>query len=101
MEFGGPPRVRARIEVFGKVQGVFYRDTLRRAAITHGVAGWAINREDSSVEAVLEGEREAVAAVVEVARHGPPAAQVRQLDITWEDPEGESGFAIGGPGMPR
>jgi acylphosphatase len=96
---GSSQRVRAKLEVFGKVQGVFYRDTLRRAALEHGVSGSAINREDLSVEAVLEGDREDVAAVIEIARKGPPGALVKQLDITWENPEGVTGFVTGGPSL--
>ena len=86
---------RAEIDAFGRVQGVFYRDTIRRAALDSGVTGSATNMADGSVSIVLEGPREQVAAVIDVARHGPPAAQVERLEINWEEPVGVTGFAIG------
>jgi acylphosphatase len=86
--------VRKRVRASGRVQGVFFRDTTRRAALGRGVAGWARNRADGSVEAVFEGEPDDVAAMVELVRAGPGHASVRDLDVTDEDPEGLRGFEI-------
>jgi acylphosphatase len=86
--------IRRRIVVTGRVQGVFYRDTCRREADRHGVAGWVSNRPDGSVEAVLEGEAAAVEAVLGWARSGPPQASVAGVDVTEEPPEGEHGFRV-------
>jgi acylphosphatase len=87
--------VRKRLRAHGRVQGVFFRDTLRRAARREGVAGWAANRPDGSVEAVLEGDEQAVARLVELCRDGPGHAEVERLDVTDEEPEGLSGFDVG------
>ena len=87
--------VRKRVRAHGRVQGVFFRDTLRRAARREGVAGWAANRPDGTVEAVLEGDAEAVERLVELCRGGPGHAEVAQLDVTDEEPEGLSGFDVG------
>ena len=57
---------RVRVVVHGRVQGVFFRDTVRRAARDRGVAGWVRNRRDGAVEAVFEGEPDAVEALVEL-----------------------------------
>jgi acylphosphatase len=86
--------VRKRVVVRGRVQGVFFRDTLRRAASSRGVAGWAVNCADGAVEAVFEGEAEAVGSMVEIAREGPRGAEVSDVDISDEEPEGLSGFEI-------
>jgi acylphosphatase len=87
--------VRRRVRAHGRVQGVFFRDTLRRAARREGVAGWAANRSDGTVEAVLEGDEQAVERLVELCRNGPGHAEVAQLDVTDEEPEGLSGFDVG------
>ena len=85
---------RRRLRAHGRVQGVFFRDSLRRAAVREGVAGWAANRSDGSVEAVLEGPREAVERLVELVRRGPGHADVERLDVEREEPEGLAGFDI-------
>jgi acylphosphatase len=87
--------VRKRVRAHGRVHGVFFRDSLRRAAQREGVAGWAANRPDGTVEAVLEGEADAVDRLVELCRSGPGHADVDRLDVADEEPEGLRGFAIG------
>jgi acylphosphatase len=86
--------IRRRVKVQGRVQGVFFRDSTRERAIAHGVKGWARNMPDGSVEAVLEGEPEAVQRVVRFLQTGPPHAQVERVDVDAEAPEGLSGFLI-------
>jgi acylphosphatase len=76
------------------VQGVFFRDTLRRLAEQHGVAGWARNTPKGTVETVLEGERDAVDRVVDFALLGPEGALVERVEMTEEPPEGLRGFLI-------
>jgi acylphosphatase len=87
--------VRKRVRAHGRVQGVFFRDTVRRAAARAGVAGWAANRFDGTVEAVFEGEPEAVERLVELCRSGPGHAEVSRLDVADEPPEGLDGFRVG------
>ena len=86
--------IRRRVIVRGRVQGVFFRDSLRRLAARHGVSGSAVNRGDGAVEAVLEGEPEAVEALVEFCRHGPARARVDGVEQLDEAPEGLQGFRI-------
>jgi acylphosphatase len=86
--------VRRRVVVSGRVQGVFFRDSMRERAAGHGVSGWVCNRSDGAVEAVLEGPREAVERVVRFARTGPPRAEVSEVQLSEEEPEGLSGFEI-------
>ena len=87
--------VRRRVVVSGRVQGVFFRDTLRERARAHGVSGWVTNRDDGAVEAVLEGEPEAVSRVVRFCETGPPRAAVDRVEVAEEEPEGLSGFDVG------
>ena len=87
-------KVRRRLLVSGRVQGVFYRDTCRRVAAQHGVGGHATNRLDGRVEVVLEGEREAVDQVVAWCSRGPRGAEVTDVQVSEEDPEGLTEFRI-------
>jgi acylphosphatase len=86
--------IRRRVIVSGQVQGVFFRDTIRRQAESRSVAGWAQNRDDGTVEAVFEGERDAVDALIDFCRRGPSRAAVSGVEEFEEDPEGLSGFRI-------
>jgi acylphosphatase len=76
------------------VQGVFFRDSVRQEASSRSVAGWVRNCPDGTVEAVFEGDRAAVDALVELCRSGPGAADVSSLDVTDEPPESLSGFEV-------
>jgi acylphosphatase len=86
--------IRRRVIVHGRVQGVFFRDTTRRQASSRGVAGWVRNRLDGTVEAVFEGDPEAVESMVALCREGPRGARVEQVEVHEEDPEGLSAFEI-------
>jgi acylphosphatase len=86
--------IRRHVVVHGRVQGVFFRDSARERARAHGVAGWAVNRRDGTVEAVLEGEPEAVDRVVRFMETGPPSARVERIEVSDEPPEGLSGFSV-------
>jgi acylphosphatase len=82
-----------RIVVSGRVQGVGFRYALADEARARGVEGWVRNRRDGSVEGVLAGPQASVDAVIEWARHGPPAARVTAVDV--EPAEGSyDGFEI-------
>jgi acylphosphatase len=87
-------RIRRRVAVRGRVQGVFFRDSVRRRAQTLGVAGWVINRSDGAVEAVFEGRPDDVQRLVEFAKTGPRHAEVDTVDVREEEPKGLSGFEI-------
>jgi acylphosphatase len=86
--------VARRAVVHGRVQGVFFRDTVRRAAEQRGVAGWASNRPDGTVEVWLEGDRDAVESMLRVLHDGPPRAEVERVDVAEVEPEGLGGFEI-------
>jgi acylphosphatase len=85
---------RRRVVVQGHVQGVFFRETLRRRAESASVTGWVRNTADGAVEAVLEGERDAVEPLVEFCREGPRGARVDWVDVVAEEPEDLTGFEI-------
>lgn len=86
--------IRRRVVVHGRVQGVFFRDSARERARVHDVAGWVTNRPDGTVEAVLEGDPEAVARVLRFMETGPPQARVERVDVSDEPPEGLASFEI-------
>jgi acylphosphatase len=86
--------IRRRAVVHGRVQGVFFRDTTRRMAESRNVTGWVNNRPDGAVEAVFEGEPDAVEAMLRFCREGPRGADVEGVEVAEEEPEGLSGFAI-------
>ena len=87
-------RRRAHVHVTGRVQGVYYRASTRDAAQDRGVSGWVRNLADGRVEAVFEGPRDAVDAMVEWCHNGSPGASVETVDVVHEDPEGLEGFEI-------
>jgi acylphosphatase len=86
--------VRARVIVRGRVQGVFFRDSVRGLAREAGVAGSIRNRDDGAVEAVFEGAPEDVSRLLDYCRSGPPGAQVESVEELEEAPRGEHGFAV-------
>ncbi|MCW4021403.1 MAG: acylphosphatase [Candidatus Bathyarchaeota archaeon] len=88
-------KVQAHVFVSGFVQGVFFRYETRRQAFQRGVTGWVRNLSDGRVEAVFEGERKDVEAMVAFCRRGPSGAVVRGVEVAWEKPTGEfGGFQI-------
>jgi len=81
--------VRAHVFVSGRVQGVFFRSETRREARKHGVKGWVRNVRDGKVEAIFEGEEEAVKRLVQFCERGPLGARVTHVDVTWRSYTGE------------
>ena len=86
--------VRRRVVAYGRVQGVFFRDSCDRMARSAGVSGSVRNRNDGAVEAVFEGEPEAVDRMVAWMRQGPRRAYVERVEVFEEEPAGESGFRV-------
>lgn len=88
--------VRAHLFIRGRVQGVFFRQSMKDVATHFGVRGWVRNLPDGrTVEAVLEGEEEAVKKVIEWAHYGPPGAKVEKVEVFYEEYKGEfDGFSI-------
>jgi acylphosphatase len=82
------------VVVHGRVQGVFFRDSVRRMARSRGMGGWVRNNRDGTVEAAFEGPRDAVEALVEFCRQGPRGAVVEHVDINEEEPAGEADFRV-------
>lgn len=75
---------------------MFFRAEARDRAASLGLGGWVRNNPDGTVEAVFEGERERVESMVEWSRRGPAQAQVEHVDVAWEEPQGDSRFAVSG-----
>jgi acylphosphatase len=86
--------IRRRVVVHGQVQGVFFRDSCRRQARSRQVAGWVRNNDDGTVEAVFEGDPDAVTTLVDWAHEGPAGARVSRVEVAKEQPEGLNGFRV-------
>ena len=76
-------KARAHLFIVGRVQGVFFRSQTKNKADINGVKGWIRNLPDGRVEAVFEGEKEAVKKLVEFCKKGPSGARVAKTDIEW------------------
>jgi acylphosphatase len=92
MRSGAP--LRRRVIVHGRVQGVTFRGATEAQAAALGVSGWVRNRSDGCVEAVFEGDPQAVADLVAFCRRGPRHARVAHIEILEEEPEGLRGFRV-------
>jgi acylphosphatase len=77
-------KIRVRVFVSGRVQGVFFREETRCRTKEHNVAGWVRNLSDGRVEAVFEGEDRDVTNMIEFCRRGPPAARVTSVGVREE-----------------
>lgn len=99
--------VRAHVFISGRVQGVFFRMYTQREAQALGLSGWVRNVyseklqvknsnlvEFTGVEAVVEGEKEAVNEMIAWCWSGSPSAQVSDVAVAWEEPQGLRGFEI-------
>jgi acylphosphatase len=86
--------IRRRVVVRGQVQGVFFRDWTREQAQAAGVAGSARNLQEGAVEVILEGSPGAVERVLAFCRTGPRQAEVREVEVSEEDPQGLEGFEV-------
>ena len=81
------PRKTLRLVIHGRVQGVFFRDSMRREAQRLGVAGWVRNHSDGTVEAAVQGDAADVDLMVHWAHRCPERAQVERVEI---EPHGGS-----------
>lgn len=87
--------VRAHLVVRGRVQGVWFRGSMQDEAERLGVVGWVRNRPDGTVEAEVEGTREAVDELIAWAHRGPSGARVADVRVDWIPPRGEqAGFVV-------
>lgn len=90
----GPDRVRAHVWVSGHVQGVYFRAYAEDEAASRNVAGWIRNAPDGRVEAVFEGDRASVEAMIRWCHRGSPASRVTGVKVAWEEPKGEGSFRV-------
>jgi acylphosphatase len=86
--------VARHLQITGRVQGVGFRYSMQHEAARLGVNGWVRNRRDGSVEALVQGSAEAIAAITEWARRGPPGGQVASLTVSEAAPEAATSFEL-------
>ena len=77
--------ITRRLRISGRVQGVYFRESMRLRAKELKVSGWVRNRADGTVEAMVQGEADAVERMIEWARRGPASAQVKKVEIEERD----------------
>lgn len=92
MTTAGPSTRTVQLRITGRVQGVGYRAWAIETAARLRLRGWVRNRTDGSVEALITGEEEAVAAMIEACREGPFAARVSDIAVSDADDDGSQGF---------
>ncbi len=86
---------RAEIYVSGRVQGVYFRGFTQEKALQHGLSGYVRNLPDGRVFSVAEGPNDAIIALVEELRIGPPMSKVTDVEVSWFEATGEfSDFSI-------
>jgi acylphosphatase len=88
-----------RLIIAGHVQGVGFRAFVARKASARGICGWVRNRRDGTVEALIVGGNDAVAAIISDIRIGPPfgevtSVQTQDMDRTQEWVQRDQGFSI-------
>lgn len=88
-------RIARRVVVRGRVQAVGFRAGCATEAERASVTGWVTNRSDGTVEALFEGEPDAVEQLVGWARHGPPGAHVDDVTVSDVEPTDRSAFTVG------
>ena len=81
--------IRTRLIIEGRVQGVWFRDSTRREAVSLGICGWVKNRRDGAVEVMAEGSEDKVGKLTSWCHHGPPSAKVSRVKETREEWQGE------------
>ena len=86
--------VARRVQVYGRVQGVFYRAVLRQWCVEHGVVGWIKNKSDGSVLMHVEGDEFAIEQCLGVAKQGSIHAHVDRMTVEETAPEQRSTFAV-------
>jgi acylphosphatase len=86
---------RLTASVYGRVQGVFFRDTTRREARQRNITGWVRNEMDGTVRVVAEGPEEALRELEQYLHRGPSAARVERVETEWDEASGAfSGFNV-------
>ena len=82
----------ARLRITGRVQGVGYRAWAVQRSSRLGLRGWVRNRSDGGVEALVIGEEDAVARIIEACREGPFGARVSDVAVSDANDDGSVGF---------
>ncbi len=82
-------KTRAHVFISGRVQGVFFRASTRNECRMLGLTGWVRNMPDGRVEAVFEGDKAAVDAMISWCREGPPSSRVDDVEVKREECRGE------------
>jgi acylphosphatase len=83
-----------RVRISGRVQGVFFRTSCARVAEDLGIAGWVRNLPVGDLEAVFQGEDQAVTDMLTWCKEGPPHARVERVEVDDEPAFPETGFRI-------
>ncbi|HXF53784.1 MAG TPA: acylphosphatase [Hyphomicrobiaceae bacterium] len=94
MTLPGEAKKYIHVRIEGRVQGVGFRAWTEMEAKALELAGWVRNRHDGSVEAVFQGEEDAVKTMLDLCRTGPPGARVDRLEVIAEGSGALKGFSV-------
>jgi len=86
---GDDMKTQAHVVISGRVQGVWFRANTKEKARQLNVKGWVRNLPDGRVEAVFEGDKEAVEEMIRWCHQGPPLAKVEKVEVEYREPEGK------------
>ena len=89
-----PDRLRAHVWISGQVQGVNFRVYAEDEATFRKVSGWIRNTPEGRVEAIFEGDRPSVEAMIRWCHRGSPASHVRGVEVIWEPPREVRSFRV-------
>jgi acylphosphatase len=81
--------IRVHLIIEGRVQGVWFRESTRKKAVSLGLAGWVKNRVDGTVEVIAEGPEGRINQLAAWCRNGPPMARVDQVQEMRKEYKGE------------
>jgi acylphosphatase len=84
----------AKLKIFGRVQGVFFRDHTQEKANELKLAGWVKNMPDGTVEALVEGEEAAVKHMIAWCNQGSPGSKVEKVEVEWVEPSNCESFEV-------
>jgi|TARA_Y100000294_G_scaffold158438_1_gene160685 acylphosphatase len=80
---------RLNLKIYGRVQGVFFRDSVRRRAKKLDLVGSAVNQKDGTVQVIAEGQEENLKQLIKWCYNGPILARVDKIDIDWQEATGQ------------
>ncbi len=84
-----PENARVLLKIYGRVQGVFFRDSAQKQAQALNLTGWVKNKSDGTVEILAEGNKEKLQEFINWCQQGSEKAQVSKIETDWQNYQAE------------